>query len=835
MFKSKNFCHIASNNRNQVKVGVFVYRTTDSLETVSQSGYFNERIIDINLHDLIIHEKIDAADNTKVQRNVLCVSQRTLDNVGTVVVKSQWEADTEEELADLAQYVDNTFVRKDGTSIMTGPLRFDASGQSQGMTTGINPNGQDIEIYYEPYNQSKQIVAKFKWNAIEPGTGYTEKLGSSLKPWGEVYASMVKTGTINNGYDISVPVTHSADTLALKSQVDDAANSGEQLYTTGVWYAKMYAATTVPTGAEYDGRNYADFSQVDSDNNPIIVIYEGQSGTWVELTRITPPAAHNGYMTITSKIWDIVEQSGQQGGQVLWSHTQKTFTPYPRIISFDGANITNSTITTSTFSGTATLDSGSTMTMPVTPTNDSLITKGYLDSIIGTLSSADLFDFKWRDATTSAAGWKNANDYGWITQTEAPSAYNHLYNDLRATQTGEVAELGNNTWAAIVFDGTQYIAISETGYVSTSTDGTTWATATQDANLASLYDGTWRAIDYDGTIFVALGENGYISTSSDGTTWSAPTQVSNLGANTWRGLAYGNSTWVAISDGGYISTSSDGTTWSVATQNSDLGSHLWNDVIYDGTKFVALGNTGYLSTSTNGTTWAASYKGTNIGSKAWKNMTFAGIRYVVVGLAGWITKSTDLINWTTPVQPLGANQWRGIVYNGNSDVIAISQTGYIGFSADNGFSWYMAATTETETIAGITITFSRAPDGHKIITPDQTSNAEAIYAATGVAWYYIIDTAHLQFKLPRVNPNRELINASAPVLTDELKDTYINTHLDGTTNTVLATPVYDNGAVLYAYDRTVATGNQNTNLKADLANSTGYYQGKQYLYFYVGE
>ena len=70
MFKSQNFCHIASNNRNQVKVGVFVYRTTDDLATVLTSGYFNDRIIDINLHDLIIHEKIDTADATKVQRNL---------------------------------------------------------------------------------------------------------------------------------------------------------------------------------------------------------------------------------------------------------------------------------------------------------------------------------------------------------------------------------------------------------------------------------------------------------------------------------------------------------------------------------------------------------------------------------------------------------------------------------------------------------------------------------------------------------------------------------------------------------------------------------------------
>lgn len=88
MFKSKNFCHIASNNRNQVKVGVFVYRTPDDVNTVTQSGYFNERIIDINLHDIIIHEQIDPADNTQVAVNTLCVTGRSLDNVTTAVVST---------------------------------------------------------------------------------------------------------------------------------------------------------------------------------------------------------------------------------------------------------------------------------------------------------------------------------------------------------------------------------------------------------------------------------------------------------------------------------------------------------------------------------------------------------------------------------------------------------------------------------------------------------------------------------------------------------------------------------------------------------------------------
>ena len=58
-------------------------------------------------------------------------------------------------------------------------------------------------------------------------------------------------------------------------------------------------------------------------------------------------------------------------------------------------------------------------------------------------------------------------------------------------------------------------------------------------------------------------------------------------------------------------------------------------------------------------------------------------------------------------------------------------------------------TLQSETIAGITIQFYLADDGHKICPASEESNVSAIYNATGVDWYYIIDTANTRFKLPR--------------------------------------------------------------------------------------
>ena len=62
---------------------------------------------------------------------------------------------------------------------------------------------------------------------------------------------------------------------------------------------------------------------------------------------------------------------------------------------------------------------------------------------------------------------------------------------------------------------------------------------------------------------------------------------------------------------------------------------------------------------------------------------------------------------------------------------------------------FNGTTSATETIGSNTITYYLATDKHKIVLPDQESIVQAIYNETGIAWYYILDTANTRFKLPR--------------------------------------------------------------------------------------
>lgn len=348
------------------------------------------------------------------------------------------------------------YVLKTGDT-MSGALKFDDGlGPTQGGITGYTHGVLFFASDWDRESPSINLIARLTEDDGFVPYGGGLNLGASNGKWNVLYVE-----SINNGYDIAVPVTNSADTLALKSQVDDAANSGEQLTDKGVWYAKMYAATT-PLSAD-NGTNYADFSQVDGNGAPIIVIYERQSGAWVQTETITPPKNHNGYVTVTSKIWDIVEQTGQQGGKVLWSHNQNTFTPYPLIISFEDAALTGD----------------STVAMPLSPTNDNITNKGYVDAGLATKA----------DSATTLAGYgiTDAVAQGHeVIEFQAPTAQNNYtwyrkYADGWVEQGGysggsltvnlpvEMADTNYHTMTNVIYNNNNSAVWNALGYIAQKT------------------------------------------------------------------------------------------------------------------------------------------------------------------------------------------------------------------------------------------------------------------------------------------------------------------------------------------------------------------------------
>ena len=384
---------------------------------------------------------------------------------------------------------------------------------------------------------------------------------------GDIIQCIVGNGTLaylsiiaktEKPYNITVEKTYLENEAAIYDAIYTAADKGEQLYQTGVWYAKMYSDTVVPTGSEYEDRNYADFSQVDSDDNPIIVIYEYRSGAWVETQRITPPTEYNGYLPITSKFWDIEEQTGQQGGEVLWSYNTKRFTPFPRIISYDSIHVTGD----------------STVVIPDNPSSIQIVNKDYVDSaiaaiptptvdivqspdaeIVGTLtiaSNGDVTGFSQTDylVMPGALNMTNSNSFelmfafatgmtassapilknaatGYGTQSEmglSTDSNSKLYFFVNGTTsvylTGTTTVQPNTKYyAKLVYDGTDYT-------LSLSEDGTNWTL--EATGLATSIPGILRETKY------ALG----IWSSSNGisTLYLSECYIKKNGILIWQGM-----------------------------------------------------------------------------------------------------------------------------------------------------------------------------------------------------------------------------------------------------------------------------------------------------------
>lgn len=184
----------------------------------------------------------------------------------------------------------------------------------------------------------------------------------------------------------------------------------------------------------------------------------------------------------------------------------------------------------------------------------------------------------------------------------------------------------------------------------------------------------------------------------------------------------------------------------------------------------------------------------------------------------------------------------------------------------NNFSWHNKSAYEdaynqlvddidgitptTETVGSYTVTYYPTTSGRKIVLADQETAVSNIYTESGVAWYYILDTANQRFKLPRENPAREeliqVIRAKGNGMTLGLTSGALNFGLyeygEGQLQT--STIYWDTsvgtetapGKSNYA-NRVfgITTDSAKSGIISSMTDSDSVYKGKKYLYFYVGQ
>ena len=126
------------------------------------------------------------------------------------------------------------------------------------------------------------------------------------------------------------------------------------------WFGKTTANFTVPNPTLAE-QNYIDFTTLKT--------YSAKSDLsgWTQTGTFVPPVGIDFTILITSKFWDIPEQSGQQGGWAQYNHTDEEWSWWPKIISFENVEITGN----------------STVVMPQNPSTNQIVNKDYVDNAIG--------------------------------------------------------------------------------------------------------------------------------------------------------------------------------------------------------------------------------------------------------------------------------------------------------------------------------------------------------------------------------------------------------------------------------------------------------------------
>lgn len=131
--------------------------------------------------------------------------------------------DIHDDVDDLKDYTDETFVRLDGQSIMTGPLKMRATSTFQ---CAIAPFWDGVGFYKLNSDDSVTLIASIETpDGFIPWDTNTYNIGSSLKKWKDLYVARVITAVLNNGANINVPTT--GGTLGLNdfSNITDSAKN----------------------------------------------------------------------------------------------------------------------------------------------------------------------------------------------------------------------------------------------------------------------------------------------------------------------------------------------------------------------------------------------------------------------------------------------------------------------------------------------------------------------------------------------------------------------------------------------------------------------------------
>ena len=255
------------------------------------------------------------------------------------------------------------------------------------------------------------------------------------------------------------------------------------------------------------------------------------------------------------------------------------------------------------------------------------------------------------------------------------------------------SDLSTGTWNNVASNGTMFVAVSEEGYVSTSSDGVAWS-AQQSMGLNVT---GWQTITWDGTKFISINTTGDVAISSNGTTWTLLSS-SNLITNPVFMAYNGYSYIVSVNpmsriyryEGVYGST--DCINWELL---ADIQSRTTRySMAYGNNKFVRVFTNGdiQISSNNNADDWDTIFDAipevnTSSGLRVappivtsiiWSAAAFDGTKFIAISEEGYTSYSIDGRTWSNPeqIENLGEHNWYSTAYDGAKTLLALSNDGY---------------------------------------------------------------------------------------------------------------------------------------------------------------
>ncbi len=172
-----------------------------------------------------------------------------------------------------------------------------------------------------------------KWIAPHGATTPTERY---INAQPTIAGSNPDAAFFNNVLDELLAVITAADMEPTDENMHQIADAivylTERAATSGVikgsfWFGKTTANFTVPAPTAV-GQTYIDFTDLKT-------YISNDGNTWTQSGTFVPPSGIDFTILITSKFWDIVEQTDQQGGYAIYSHSTESWTYWPKIVNLD--------------------------------------------------------------------------------------------------------------------------------------------------------------------------------------------------------------------------------------------------------------------------------------------------------------------------------------------------------------------------------------------------------------------------------------------------------------------------------------------------------------------